>query len=182
MWVLKSVFRGALSRRRLRLLAHPGCINAQKSEEKLYKRIETLKEQDQRPLVLAYGSWGQVAGRAGMACNKGTPPTIGVGLMRKLSKRFVVAITPEAYTSKTCCKCLGECGPWKEIEAKRGEKIRGLRCCTQQGCMIPLNRDRNGAINIGTNFMRLMTGQTLIRPMTNQDLLYRQADACMVCS
>ena len=52
----------------------------------------------------------------------------------------------------------------------------------QQGCMIPLNRDRTGAINIGTNFKRLMTGQQLIRPMTNQDLLYHQADACMVCS
>jgi hypothetical protein len=48
--------------------------------------------------------------------------------------------------------------------------------------MIPLNRDRTGAINIGTNFKRLMTGQQLIRPMTNQDLLYHQADACMVCS
>ena len=47
--------------------------------------------------------------------------------------------------------------------------------------MIPLNRDRTGAINIGTNFKRLMTGQQLIRPMTNQDLLYHQADACMWC-
>ena len=38
-----------------------------------------------------------------------TAPTIGVGLMRKLEKHFVVALTPGAYTSKTCCHCLGQC-------------------------------------------------------------------------
>lgn len=62
-----------------------------------------------------------------MACNKGNAPCIGVGLMRKLARRFVVAPTPEAYTSKTCCRCLGEAGPWVEVEEKMGKKIRGLR-------------------------------------------------------
>ena len=37
-----------------------------------------------------------VAGRPGMACNKGNAPCIGVGLMRKLARRFVVAPTPDA--------------------------------------------------------------------------------------
>ena len=30
-----------------------------------------------------------------------------------------------------------------------GKKIRGLRRCTQRDCMLPLNRDKNGATNIG---------------------------------
>ena len=63
----------------------------------------------------------------------------------------VVSPTPEAYTSKTCCRCLGSCGPWEQKEAEMGKKIRGLRRCTQRDCMLPLNRDRNGATNIGTS-------------------------------
>ena len=68
-------------------------IKTQQSEERLYKRLQGM--QKERPMVLAYGSWGTIAGRAGAACNKGNPPCIGVGLMRKLAKRFVVAITPQ---------------------------------------------------------------------------------------
>jgi hypothetical protein len=155
-------------------------IKTQKSEERLYKDLEKLKT-DSRPLVLAYGSWGMVAGRPGMACNKGNAPCIGVGLMRKLARRFVVAPTPEAYTSKTCCRCLGECGPWTEVEEKMGKKIRGLRRCTQRDCMIPLNRDKNGATNIGTNFTRLMADQPPIRSMTDEDLAFHRVSLCMEC-
>ena len=43
-----------------------------------------------------------------------------------------------------------------------GKKIRGLRRCTQRDCMLPLNRDKNGATNIGTNFMRLFEDKTPI--------------------
>ena len=49
---------------------------------------------------------------------------------RKLARRFVASPTPEAYTSKTCCRCLLPCGPWEEKEAAMGKKIRGLRRCT----------------------------------------------------
>jgi len=137
-------------------------IKVQQSEERLYKRLEGIqKKGGHRPIVLAYGSWGMVAGRADTACNRGNPPCIGVGLMRKLSRRFVVSPTPEAYTSKTCCRCLDPCGPWEERETKMGKKIRGLRRCTQRDCMLPLNRDKNGATNIGTNFMRLFEDNTL---------------------
>lgn len=156
-------------------------IKLQQSEERLYKRLEKLRD-DGRPLVLAYGSWGMVAGRSGMICNRGNPPCIGVNLMRKLAKRFVVSPTPEAYTSKTCCQCLGNAGPWREKEEEMGRKIRGLRCCTQQGCMIPLNRDRNGATNIGTNFARIMSNQLPIRSMTDEDLAFHRASLCMDCS
>jgi hypothetical protein len=43
---------------------------------------------------------------------------------------------------------------WVEVEEKMGKKIRGLRLCQTEDCMIPLNRDKNGATNIGTNFTR----------------------------
>ena len=55
-----------------------------------------------KQLVIAYGSWGSVAGRPGAAVNKHLPPTMGVGMMRLLAKHFPVVITPEAYTSKMC--------------------------------------------------------------------------------
>ena len=140
-------------------------IKEQASEEKLYKRLDALKK-DSRPLVLAYGSWGLIAGRSGAACNKGLPPCIGVGLMKKLSTRFLVSPTPEAYTSKTCGRCLGPCGPCTQLEDKMGKKIRGLRRCTQRDCrFLFLNRDKNGATNIGTQFQRLMCDKAPIRQM-----------------
>jgi hypothetical protein len=157
-------------------------IKAQQSEERLYKRLEGIRKKlDRRPIVLAYGSWGMIAGRAGAACNRGNPPCIGVGLMRKLSRRFVVSPTPEAYTSKTCCRCLGACEPWEEKEAAMGKKIRGLRRCTQRDCMLPLNRDKNGAMNIGTNFMRLFEDKTPVRSMSDEDLAFHRASLCLEC-
>ena len=131
--------------------------------------------------MLAYASWGMVAGKAGAACNRGNPPCIGVGLMRKLARRFVVSPTPEAYTSKTCCRCLSPCGPWEEKEAEMGRKLRGLRRCTQRDCMLPLNRDRNGATNIGNNFRRLMEGVGPIRCMSDEDLAFHRASICLEC-
>ena len=96
------------------------------SEQRLYERLRAMHDpMDPRQLVLAYGSWGAVAGRAGSAANRGNAPCIGVGLMNKLAKRFLVALTPEQYTSKTCCRCLHPCGPWAELEDKMGRKIRG---------------------------------------------------------
>ncbi len=157
-------------------------IKTQQSEERLYERLKQLQKRgDRRPLVLAYGSWGLMAGRPGMACNKGNAPCIGVGLMRKLAKRFVVSPTPEAYTSKTCCKYFGECGPWKEVEHERGRGIRGLRRCTQRDCKVPLNRDRNGGTNIGTNFKRLFEGKGPIRTMSDEDLQSHRLNLCVRC-
>ena len=103
-------------------------------------------------MVLAYGSWGLVAGQSGTASNKGSPPCIGVGMMRKLSKRFLVSPTPEQFTSKTCCRCLHPCAPWAEVEdkmkpilekrMKRYKGIRGLRICQDEDCNLPQNWDR----------------------------------------
>jgi hypothetical protein len=154
-------------------------IKDQKSESKLYARLKSLQT-DERPLVLAYGAWGLVAGND--PCKRGNPPCIGVGLMRKLSKRFVVAPTPEHCTSKTCFRCLGACAPWKEVEEKMEKKIRGLRLCTQRDCMLPLNRDKNGAINIGHNFERLMRDESPIKAMTEEEVAFHRARMCLDCS
>jgi hypothetical protein len=151
-------------------------IKVQKSESKLYERLQALQT-DKRPLILAYGAWGLTAGND--PCKRGIPPCIGVGLMRKLSKRFVVVPTPEHCTSKTCFRCLGACSPWKEVEEKMEKKIRGLRLCTQRDCMLPLNRDKNGAINIGHNFERLMRGESPIKAMTEEEVAFHRARLCL---
>ena len=102
--------------------------------------------------------------------------------MRKLSKRFLVSPTPEAYTSKTCSRCFGDCGPCSEMEDRMGKKIRGLRRCTQRDCMLFLNRDKNGATNIGTNFTRLFEDKSPIRSMTDEDLDFHRASLCFECA
>ena len=159
-------------------------IKAQRSEARLINRLKALhksrenknrrKKRDSRPLVLAYGSWGLIAGRPTLVCNRGNAPCIGVGLMRKLSKHFVVCPTPEAYTSKTCCKCLGPCGPCTEIDDARisegKRRVRGLRRCQNEECMTFLNRDRNGATNIGNNFKRLFEDRVPIRELSDDEV------------
>ena len=132
-------------------------------------------------MVLAYGSWGTIAGRAGAACNKGNPPCIGVGLMRKLAKRFVVAITPEQYTSKTCCRCMGQCGPHPTMRRGDGGEIRGLRVCQNEDCNLLQNRDRTGALNIGVQFGRLFRGQGPIRSMTVEEKELTLHRRCLEC-
>lgn len=155
-------------------------IKAQQSEERLYKRLQGIhKKDDGRHLVLAYGAWGATDGAS--CVKRGNPPTIGVGLLRKLSKRFVVSLTPEHRTSKTCCKCLGPCGPWKEVEEKMDKKVRGLRICQDdEGCKLPQNRDRTGASNIGLNFCRLFGGQSPIRTMTGEEREFHRLNVCCV--
>ena len=125
------------------------------------------------------GSWGAVAGRPGMAANKGNAPCIGVGLMNKLAKRFVVALTPEQHTSKTCCKCLHPCGPWVELEEKMGRKIRGVRVCQNEECRLPQNRDRTGASNIGLQFRRRYEGKSPIREMTDEEAEFNRLNVAL---
>ena len=159
-------------------------IKQQQSEERLFTRLRGMhKPGDERTLVLAYGSWGAVAGRPGTAANRGNAPCIGVGLMNKLAKRFVVALTPEQYTSKTCCKCLHPCGPWVGLEEKMGRKIRGVRVCQNEECRLPQNRDRTGASNIGLQFRRLYAGEGPLRPLTEEDAEFNRLNValCVAC-
>ena len=99
-------------------------------------------------------------------CNRGRPPCIEAGLMKRLSRRFLVAPTPEHHTSKTCAKCLGPCGAHPTLHHRRrvrsnGEctwrdvSIGGLRLCQQEDCKFLQNRDRAAAGLIGLNLFRL---------------------------
>ena len=156
-------------------------IKLQQSEERLYSRLRGMHTDPRRRMVLAYGAWGAVAGRAGAACNKGNPPCVGVGLLRKLAKRFVVALTPEHYTSKTCCRCHGPCGPHSTLRTNDGKEIRGLRVCQNEGCNLIQNRDRTGAINIGTQFTRLFCGDGPLRPFTDVEVEMTMHRRCLEC-
>ena len=145
-------------------------------------RIHALRADKKAPVVLAYGSWSNVAGRPGMPCNKGHPPCLGIGLRKKLSNHFIVAVTPEAFTSKTCSKCGCTCGPCEDVESKRREAklqaaqteeerkkasrfyIRGLRRCTSATCGVFWNRDYNAAVNIGKRFRTRYEGGTVDLP------------------
>ena len=69
------------------------------------------------------GSWAKGSARLPMKGQIGVAPCIGIGLRRRLAKHFVVADVPEHYTSKTCSKCFGSCGPFEELEAKRREQM-----------------------------------------------------------
>ena len=109
--------------------------------------------------MLAYGAWGRAAGRPNAPGNKGHPPAPGAGLMYRLARDFVVALTPEHYTSKTCVRCGGTCGAHPTLKTKTNKEIRGLRVCQHEGCGLLQNRDRTGATNIGFQFARLVRGQ-----------------------
>lgn len=156
-------------------------IKRQKSEQNLYNRLAAFQKDDDRKIVLAYGSWGLVAGSPS-ACNKGNPPCIGVGLMRKISKHFVVALTPEHYTSKTCHKCLGTCGPHPTMRSTRNNReIRGLRVCQDESCKALLNRDKNASRNIGLQFKRLFEGQGCIKSMSEHEIELTRHRMCLEC-
>ena len=47
---------------------------------------------------------------------------------------------------------------------------------------VPLNRDRNGATNIGTNFQRLFKDKAPIRSLSEDDLAFHRATLCLECS
>lgn len=158
-------------------------IKAQQSEARIFKKLKGMHDatNDPRQLVLAYGAWGLVAGRPGIVGNKGNPPAIGVGFMKRLALHFVVAPTPEHYTSKTCVKCSGPCGAHPTLKTKKNKEIRGLRVCQHEGCGLLQNRDKTGATNIGFQFQRLMRGDKPLKPMSNEELEFHRLDMCVGC-
>jgi len=157
-------------------------IKTQQSESRLFDRLKAMHPKgDSRQLVLAYGAWGLVAGRPNQASNKGTPPAVGAGLMKRLALRFVVSPTPEHYTSKTCVKCMGPCGPHPTLKTKAGKQIRGLRVCQHEGCGLLQNRDKTGATNIGLQFERLLQNKPPIRGMSDEELEFHRLNTCVEC-
>ena len=158
-------------------------IKAQQSEARLVARLKGMHaDGDGRQLVLAYGAWGLVAGRPSMPGNKGNPPAVGVGLMKRLALHFVVAPTPEHHTSKTCVKCRGPCGAHPTLKTKTNKDIRGLRACQREGCGLLQNRDKMGATNIGFQFQRLVRDQPPLRPMSDEELEFHRLTACAECA
>ena len=159
-----------------------------KMEARLVQRLAAMKRDNDRQLVFAYGAWATNTSAAEIT-KRGNPPAMRIGLMRLLAKELLLVVTPEHYTSKTCCRCGGPCGAWKEKEKqlleevkekkkkkkKNKEKIkklttvRGLRVCqdVEHSCG-PLNRDVNAAINIGHQFKRLWQSQPPLRPLDAQ--------------
>lgn len=159
-----------------------GKIKAQKSEARVVKQLKGMHAaNDLRQLVLAYGAWGLVAGRPGMACNKGNPPVIGAGFMKRLSRDFLIVPTPEHYTSKTCVKCGGLCGAHPTLKTNKNKEIRGLRVCQHEGCGLLQNRDKTGATNIGLQFQRLVRNQPPLRPMSDEELEFHKLNICVEC-
>ena len=157
-------------------------IKMQKSEAKLVNQISAMHTvEDKRHFVLAYGAWGLVAGRPNTVANKGNPPAIGVGLMKKLALHFVVAPTPEHFTSKTCVRCMGLCSPHPTLKTKNGQEIRGLRVCQHEGCGLLQNRDKTGATNIGIQFGRLLKGESPLREMDKTELEFHRLKLCLEC-
>jgi len=158
-------------------------IKTQQSESDAINRISKMhaSAHDKRTLVLAYGAWGLAAGRPGLVGNKGNPPVIGAGLMKKLALHFVVSPTPEHFTSKTCVECGGLCAAHPTLKTKSNKEIRGLRVCQHEGCGLLQNRDRTGATNIGRQFLRLLACKAPIRPMTDAELEFHRLSTCLEC-
>ena len=159
-------------------------IKTQKSEADLVNRLKAMHDPktDPRPMVLGYGAWGLVAGRPNAACNKGTPPAIGTGLTKKLALHFVVVPTPEHYTSKTCVKCGGLCGPHPTLKNKKNKEIRGLRVCQHEGCGLFQNRDKTGATNIGRQLKLLLADKPPLHVMSDEELEFHRLNTCLECN
>jgi hypothetical protein len=160
----------------------------QRSVQSLIDRIESMRTKS--TMVLAYGSGVRAISKLK---TRGISPCINMGLRRRLSKHFLVADTPEPYTSKTCSACHGPCGPFVALETQRraamkanattdAEKkkadrhtIRGLRRCQNAECGVILHRDRNGASNICTTLRRLYDGKSCLGKPTTSEVALGEA-------
>ena len=115
-------------------------IKQQISEEKLYNSIKRMFGED---ILIAYGDWSVNDQMKGF---KSTP---GIGLKRKIFKRFDCIETNESYTS---CRC-HNCGRIAKRFMKRKVNdnnilVTGLLRCTNDKCGNYWDRDVNGSLNI----------------------------------
>ena len=69
------------------------------------------------------------------------------------------------------------------IQVHRLNEFRGLRICQDEGCKLPMNRDRLGASNIGLTFCRLFRGETPMCTMSDEEREFHrlQIGCCMTC-
>ena len=170
-------------------------IEALYSSTRKRRPMQLVTDPEKVP-ILAYGSWAQASSTF---APKGIAPCIGIGLRRRLAKEFIVVDTPEHYTSKTCSKCHGECGPFVELEKTRRQlkkeearseeekqkasryTIRSVRRCQNAECGLILHRDQNAACNIATNFRLLYRG---LDPLRKQSKLEEEMNnlVCQLCT
>jgi hypothetical protein len=165
-----------------RQLRRKAFIERQRFESRFFRDVKRTFDPDRtnKPIVVAWGAWGKVAGRPGAVGNKGRPPTIGVGLARRLAKEdgIVVAWTPEHYTTKTHFDCGGECVRFAAAERQRADdhnhyevkEIRGLKICSNPECRAPVNRDLNAAKNIAANGLLLLSGHLPIHQHSEEEV------------
>ncbi len=146
-------------------------IKTQQSEDKLLNEIEkTFREKTEngesyKEIVIAYGDWNQKRHLRNFV------PTKGIGLKRKIAKRFKIINTEEYMTSQTCHHCHHEKRAKKFIKRKNKNNqeylIRGVLRCQNENCGIFWDRDINGALNILQNLTYQLNGVTnnpFIRP------------------
>lgn len=115
------------------------------SEEKLINNIKKTFETD-KPLTLVYGNWSCKKQLANFA------PTPGIGLRRKLAKKFNVYLLDEYCTSCKCASCHKETDYTKTREyVKDDEKktvyVHSLLRCQNEECSKLWNRDVNATVN-----------------------------------
>lgn len=166
-----------LHQRRLRFKGH---IERQRFVDRFIRDIRRTfdPEHTGKTIIICWGTWGKIAGRPGGVGNKGHPPTIGVGLVKRLAKEdgIVIAWTPEHHTTKTHHKCGGICERFTAAEKRRAKdhgfqhakEIRGLKRCSC--CGDPVNRDLNAALNIGANGILLLTGHDPIAKHSSEEI------------
>ena len=94
-------------------------IEGERSMAMFVARLKAFETRTGKQLLLAYGGWGKSAGRPGQVTNRGSPPCMGVGLLRKLAAHFAVVIVPEPLTSMTCHVCGSDALRCKAVEEAR---------------------------------------------------------------
>ena len=112
---VQPYYEGMLQRK-LRWKKH---IEQERSIACFVNRIKELEKQTGKQMVIAWGGWGKSAGRPGQACNKGSAPALGVGLLEKVAQHFLVIVVPEGYSTKTCYHCGGHASRCVEVEEAR---------------------------------------------------------------
>jgi len=114
-------------------------VYRQKSEDKFLNNIENTFG-NKKDIVVVLGDWSN------KNSIKGLSPTMGIGLKRLISKRFITMLIDEYNTSKKCCNC------WKDIEnvAINGNKKFRLLGCKNCSIIGLNNSKKTNDCNIGS--------------------------------
>ena len=142
-------------------LSWRGFIKKQQTKEKILKSFENQlpnktfdNEGKIDNVVLCMGDWSSKS-KVQLKNNK---PTMGIGLLRLLKKRFTHLYLIDEYKTSRCCrKCYSDCE--NEITTDKilsytknnnpiYRKVHKILCCTNENCRIIWNRDINGSGNI----------------------------------